>query len=387
MLEQFIGEETFRDAIRLYLQKHSYANTETSDLWNALETVSKQPIGKIMDGWVFGSGYPLVSISPGKTDNSISVSVKDFKYLANGKSGSSKIIVPLFLKAKTADGKTIEKKVLVEGGNTEIDLGTKYNWVVANAGGHGFYRVAYNPELLTKLSNDIDSLLVIERFNLVSDTWAAVLAGQASTEDFLNLVCLLKNEEDPNVWSQAIGGLNAFYRILPQANRPSFETMVQETLMPIHKKLGWTSSSAESSQTKQLRGMVIATLGKAGNHKETQEKAKALVQNYFKDKSSVDPDVVPAVVSIYAYTGADAEYNEFNEYRKQTTISPQEETRFLFALAEFKHKHLVDKTLGACLDKTDIRTQNAPFLIANVMHNETAADRAWSFVKDNFEKL
>ena len=39
MLEQYLGEETFRDGIRKYLKKHSYANTVTTDLWDALEEV------------------------------------------------------------------------------------------------------------------------------------------------------------------------------------------------------------------------------------------------------------------------------------------------------------------------------------------------------------
>ena len=44
MLEQYLGDEVFRDGIRHYLKKHSYANTVTTDLWDALEEVSGQPV-------------------------------------------------------------------------------------------------------------------------------------------------------------------------------------------------------------------------------------------------------------------------------------------------------------------------------------------------------
>jgi puromycin-sensitive aminopeptidase len=37
MLEQFLGPDVFRDGINDYLTTHSYGNTETVDLWNALE--------------------------------------------------------------------------------------------------------------------------------------------------------------------------------------------------------------------------------------------------------------------------------------------------------------------------------------------------------------
>ena len=60
MLEQYLGEEGFRDGIRHYLAKHSYGNTETSDLWDALEATSAEPVRRIMDSWIWQEGYPLV---------------------------------------------------------------------------------------------------------------------------------------------------------------------------------------------------------------------------------------------------------------------------------------------------------------------------------------
>ena len=37
MLEQYLGAEEFRQGISLYLKTHAYANTETGDLWDAIE--------------------------------------------------------------------------------------------------------------------------------------------------------------------------------------------------------------------------------------------------------------------------------------------------------------------------------------------------------------
>ena len=65
MLEQFLGEETFRDGIRIYLKRHAYANTVTADLWAALEEASSLPVGQIMDTWIYQGGYPLISVEDG----------------------------------------------------------------------------------------------------------------------------------------------------------------------------------------------------------------------------------------------------------------------------------------------------------------------------------
>ena len=64
MLEQWLGEEPFRDGIRHYLTTHAYGNTETHDLWSALEHVSDQPITAAMESWIFQGGYPVIQIEP-----------------------------------------------------------------------------------------------------------------------------------------------------------------------------------------------------------------------------------------------------------------------------------------------------------------------------------
>ena len=39
-----VGEDPFRDGLRLYLKEHAYANAEWSDLVHALERTSKKPL-------------------------------------------------------------------------------------------------------------------------------------------------------------------------------------------------------------------------------------------------------------------------------------------------------------------------------------------------------
>ncbi len=56
MLEQFLGAEVFRKGISAYLKKHQYNNTETGDLWDALEAASGQPVRSMMDTWIFQQG-------------------------------------------------------------------------------------------------------------------------------------------------------------------------------------------------------------------------------------------------------------------------------------------------------------------------------------------
>ena len=76
MLEQYLGEDTFRDGIRRYLVKHAYANTVTKDLWDALGEASGEPVATIMDTWILQGGYPLVTVADG------TISQEPFEYSA-----------------------------------------------------------------------------------------------------------------------------------------------------------------------------------------------------------------------------------------------------------------------------------------------------------------
>ncbi len=60
MLEQFLGEQPFQSGVSHYLNKHAYGNTETNDLWDAIEETTHQPVRRMMDSWIWQPGYPLV---------------------------------------------------------------------------------------------------------------------------------------------------------------------------------------------------------------------------------------------------------------------------------------------------------------------------------------
>jgi puromycin-sensitive aminopeptidase len=90
-------------------------------------------------------------------------------------------------------------------------------------------------------------------------------------------------------------------------------------------------------------------------------------------------------VSIVAHTGGPSEYDVFVEQSKNAP-TPQEEQRYLFALAGFEDRDLVQRTLDKSLTD-EVRTQNAPFLIGGLLHNLTGGDLAWQFVKDNWDTI
>jgi puromycin-sensitive aminopeptidase len=396
MLEQHIGPIVFRDGVRDYLRKHAYGNADTKDLWDSLGEISKQPVPQLMDGWIFQPGFPLITAEIDQSGQLV-LSQQRFTYLSSHFPLSTSYLplpsypspstwqIPLQIRM-TAGGKTSVSRLLLTEKDRTIPLPSEWESVLINEGGHGFYRVCYSPELLGRLLNaGIDRLAVTERFNLINDAWAATLAGHTSLTDYLDLTANFMAERNKNVWGVLLDSFSFLNRIITAEDRSALEGFVRNRVGSAVADLGWVPRPGESELTKQLRGELIGALGRLGNDPATQARTVELYRAYRHDATAVDPNIVPSLVAILAYTGDATRYDEFNE-RLRTAATPQEERRYLFSLAGFRHKSLLDRTLARAISG-EIRTQDAPFLISAVLGNVYGRELAWAFVKTNWEKM
>ena len=387
MLEQHIGPTVFRDGVRDYLHAHAYGNADTNDLWVSLGKIAKQPVPELMNGWIFQPGFPLVTatISP---SFEITIRQQRFRYLNDEQSRSAqdqRWQIPLQMRV-TAGGKDHTSRLLLTEKDTTVPLPPDWESVFINEGGHGFYRVRYAPDLLNRLLNaGINRLAVTERFNLISDAWASTIAGLMALTDYLDLTARFTSEEDKNVWAVLLDSFSFLNRIITKEDRPALEAFVRGRVSPAVAALGWVPRNDESEGTKQLRGELIGAQGKLGNDPAIQQRAAELYGAYRIDSTAVDPNVVPSLVAILAHTGDAVRYDEFHE-RFRTAATPQEERRYLFSLAAFQPRTLLERTLARTING-DIRTQDAPFLVSAILGNVYGRELAWAFVKTNWEKM
>ena len=379
MLEQYLGEERFRDGVRHYLRAHSFANAETTDLWDSIEEVTGEPVRKLMDGWIFTGGYPLVRAAFDSASGRLTLTQTRFTYLQDV--DTTEWDVPVLYRT---DG-GIVGRVMVSAASATVDLPTGTAWVVVNAGGHGFYRVGYDEALLASLRAGVHTLPSVERFQIVADTWAGVLAGTTEASAFIDLTSAFTSERDPNVWSAILAGWTELDAICDPQLRPALQQRSRALLEPVVAELGWNATPGEAALTGQLRGMVIAAVAKLGDDRATQDAAVSRLEAALRGDASVDPDVLPAVVSIGAHTGDAARYNQYVATRASAP-TPQQEQRLLRALGMFRDPTLVQRTLAASLTD-DMRTQDAPYVIAAMLAHAANGPATWGFVRDNWAAI
>jgi puromycin-sensitive aminopeptidase len=381
MLEQYLGADEFRRGIAAYIAKHRYGNTETTDLWDALEAATGEPVRSTMDSWIYQGGHPVVAVSVSEDGTSVVLAQRRFRFVP---AADDDVLwrVPVLLRA-SVDGEVVRRRFLLTEATESIELGGAVEWVVVNEGGWGVYRVRYSSELLRAVTAQLGDLDALERFNLASDTWASVLAGDTPLDDFVQLAELLATvEDDPNVWAVLVGGLELYERAAAPEAKAEVRALVRSLCRPAFDRLGWTPQPGEPETAATLRASLVRALGVLGEDEDVR--ARAVELHADTDPAAVDPDLAGALVAIVAKVGGEAAHADFiRRWRGATT--PQEELRYLYGLTGFEHPALVRRTLDLTL--SEVRAQNAPFMVSLLLANRGATADTWAFTKEHWDEL
>jgi len=400
MLERYLGEQRFRDGIRRYLTRHRYANTETADLWDALEEASGEPVRQIMESWIFQGGHPLVRLE--ERPEGALLTQEPFAYGPAPADGSSAIgrgwEVPVLLRAlpeATAPGDPGQP---AEPGDTESEelvrvlLGAdpaplpplRGSGTVVNAGGWGFYRVRYGRRSLQALADRLGELGILERFGLLGDTWAAVLAGQSDLEDLLLLAAALPPREDPDVVGQLAGALRSLERFLDEPDLPTLAECTRELLAPSLAALGFERRPDDDERTLTLRALVVALAGTVGQDPDVRARCAELFATEQAGGPPVDPELAPAVVQVVAATGNRTTYEQLlARYRQPAT--PQEEMRFLVALADIPDPEVAAEVFDLAL--SEVRSQNAAFVLQALLGSRLHGPATWQRLTSRWDEV
>lgn len=359
MLEQYLGETTFRDGIRTYLRRHSYANAVTKDLWAALEEASGQPVGAIMDTWILQGGFPLVRVEGDV------VHQEPFRYGAPRGASAIGASWQVPLSVRSLDGAVQTTQLLDAPSSTIPVSGT----TIVNGGGWGFFRTAYGSEQLRAISTRLGELDSLERAVVLADTWSSILVGRSTFSDLFALARGMSNFDEPSSWELIGRAVELADRILDEPGRLVLSEVVQSLYRPTFTRLGWKPLPDESSQASELRPLVISALGHQGRDREVVAEA---TQRF--DRGDVSGNLAGAVVSITMAQGRPGD-DATCEERRAAASSPQEEQRYLFASADSGDARVplaaFERAFG------EVRTQDAPYLVGTLIRNRDSGPAVW----------
>jgi puromycin-sensitive aminopeptidase len=390
MLEQYLGAERFREGVGHYLRTHSFGNTETNDLWDAIEETSGSPVRRMMDSWIWQPGYPLVEAALVETPDGSAVRLDQRRFLfeghdgdrASGESVDAQVwVVPVHIR----QGDRMTAHLLDSTGDPVlVPLDGSATPVIVNAGGHGFFRVAYDDALRARLSGDaVTALNTLERYNLVDDAWAATLAGRLSAADLLALLDGFRAERDQTVWQAIAVALRGVSRLVDGDALEAIAARVRALVGPALADLG-DPDEGEDDLVGKLRGQLTTLLGVLGDDEPTQRLCRGLFETGEADPGAVDPELLAAATTVVASSGGDDVYDRMIAGFTDAA-TPQDQLRHLNALAEFDDEALIVRTCEFLMSDA-VKTQNAPFVLRLCIANRNHGPVAWRFVRQHWEE-
>ncbi len=374
MLKEYLGDDDFRDGLRIYLKRHAYGNTKSTDLWAAWEEASGKPVKDFMNTWTTQSGYPIVKASV--HDDAETLEQERFYLNPSAQKEPSVWPVPLM----PNNGLTItEAKNEVK---VNEPLGDSVP--IFNPGHLSFCRVVYEPDQLKKMLPHLPNLPTLDRLGLLSDSFEAAKAGYASTVDTFELLSAYQAEDNTFVWdviASIIGSTRATMR--DDELRESMKPFTRQLVARQVDRLGWDAKPEESHFDTLLRPTVLGLASYSDNEAVVAEALKRFAA--MQKPEDVSPDIRPIVYGTAARKGNTA---EFDKLLSMHDNSKNSEDRVVLsgALTAFEQPELIERALQHITTK-DVRLQDAAYWVAYSFGNRFARDTTWDWMVEHWDWL
>jgi len=372
MLNAHLGDDIFRKGLKHYLSKNAYNNTDTIDLWQALEDVSKKPVKDFMHSWTSQSGFPIISIS----EKNKQYELHQSRFFINpSHDNEDNHTWPISIGITGTDIPEIFNAKIIQVKN----VNSKFN-----PNQSGFYRVDYPESVLSNFGKQIvsGSMNPLDRIGMLSDVFEVSKAGYSSVVYALKFLEYFKDEDNNSVWDVITSGIISTRNVMDDEQlRENMKPYIIKLTAKQLSRLGWKESTDDSYFDLLLRPTILALACGA----DEDNSVRAAMRIYDKSKSieDINPNFRSLVFSTAARINDDqATFDKLFKMYKECKLS-EEKTLIAAALTSFKSERLYTQALT--LIKSDyVRLQDISYWVVYSFSNRFAKQAIWNWVKDNW---
>ncbi len=381
MLHNYLGAEAFRAGLRYYLKKHEYGNTDTVDLWQAMEEASKQPVRSFMHGWTSQTGFPLLQAEVGENE----VQLSQQRFTVRGKAQknlnhSQTWPIPLLAHDdKIADVLSGEAELFPLKDSRHFKLNSEQG---------GLYRTVYNAGHVERLAEQIKEghLSPLDRLGLLNDLAEAAKAGYVDTLAALHLLEAFKQEHNYAVWDVMASFIGSLRLVMDDEDlREAMKPYIRQLVTPQLERLGWVSKTDETHFDTLMRPIVLGLAASADEPSVVKQCQKLFAAIKLNGKININPDLRGVVFGTVARHGNSETFQKLVALHNNATLS-EERTTLCAAITGFKQPQLVKKALSMITTK-DVRLQDAAYWIAYSFMNRHGKKLTWQWLLDHWDWL
>ncbi|NXD87042.1 ERAP1 aminopeptidase, partial [Halcyon senegalensis] len=431
MLRDYLTADVFKAGLVQYLQKYSYQNTKNEDLWNSMTnakmtktfffsfqicpvvgtdknevhgdgfcrrsqqssstahwTQAETPdVKAMMDTWTLQKGFPLVTV----TVRGKNVYLQQERYVKGVDSASSAgYLWHIPLTYITSKSDTVQRFLMTTKADVII-LPEEVEWVKFNVDMNGYYIVHYEgdgwDQLIKLLKENHTAISSSDRANLINNVFQLVSIKKLSISKAFDLTLYLKHEREIMPVLQGMHELIPIYRLMERRDVDGTEKQLQEYIIHLFKDLiDRQSWSDEGSVSERLLRHSLLLFACVHRYRPCVDRATGLFTEWQKSNGtlSLPADTKPAVYAVGAQTSAGWDFL-LSRYQLHAFSAERQviEAALSRSGSQGKLQWLMDQALRGDI----IKTQDLPYLIVFVGRNPSGYQLAWTFVKENWEKI
>jgi aminopeptidase N len=378
MVEEWMGPDTFRDAIRVYLKKYAYANAQAEDLWSTMREASGQPVDPVLASFVERPGAPLLHVSERCDAGGRRVSITQERMLRAGETPE-----PSTWTIPVCSGD--ECRVISQASDAISLGGPCAKPAFLSRAGAGYFLVDYPAATRAALRKQWLTLSPSERISFHGNEWLLARNGRRNVDEYLALVRSIPLPAARPLVTQIADNLVYLdQRLVTDANRKAWQAFVRMTMRRLAPAT-WETPANETLDERIARAAALGTLGMVANDAEVIAGAKRVAARYLADPASADALIADRALRIAAASG-DAAFFEQVVARFESAPTPELTARYRNLLPLFRDPQVNARALEY-LYGNKIRTQDAAQVISAMFADPATRPAAWAMAKQHWSEL
>jgi len=384
MVEQYVGESTFRQAVINYVLEYKDKNATLQDFVKHIEVESKKDLGGFFYSFLEQPGFPLITLKV----NNDQLLISQQPFGANDLDKKNMLWqVPLMLKILTDKG-VITRNVFLNKQAMEISLPKDVKAIFPDAKAVGYYRYLLPDEDESFIKNNISRLNDNEKLAWLDNNEQLTKISKRAYTDvlFVKLALLSDLSLNSKVASDIIRDIDFSYTdFIPEAMHARYSRYLETQFNDRLKRVKWHNTREDTIAERSLKASLLSLAGGRLGNRGAIEFAEESYRDILSEKSLLDSSISSAVLEVAAANNAADEYLLFENAYSSTTNSKLK-SDILTAMGYFPSPKIVTRYYNFLLSG-QVPTDEIGYRFQYPSFNPALRNHVIDYIDANKEKI